>query len=52
MLLPMHTSLTDVIDGQGGSALLIKVLNNMGVCLSSDTVQVYQLHQQQLVSAV
>ena len=41
---PMHTLLTDVIDGQGGSALLIKVLNKMGVCSSSDTLSRFINH--------
>ena len=35
--LPLHTLITDVIEGQGGSALLIKILNRLGLC-SSDTL--------------
>ena len=33
---PMHTLTSDVIDRQGGSALLIRLLNRMKVCSSSD----------------
>ena len=32
--LPMHTLITDLIDSQGGTAHLIKVLNRLGVCAS------------------
>ena len=36
--IPLHTMLTSIIDGQGGSATLIKVLNQLGVCASMDTL--------------
>ena len=36
--MPMHTLLTDTIESQGGSALLIKILNRLGVCASADTL--------------
>ena len=36
--LPLHTLITDVIDSQGGTALLIKILNRFGVCASLDTL--------------
>ena len=37
--IPMHTLLTSIIDGQGGSASLIRVLNRLGVCASKDTLE-------------
>ena len=36
--LPIHTLITDLIEGQGGSALLIRILNRLGVCASVDTL--------------
>ena len=36
--LPLHTPITDVIDSQGGSALLVKILNRIGVCASLDSL--------------
>ena len=36
--MPMHTLLTDTIESQGESALLIKILNRLGVCASADTL--------------
>ena len=35
---PLHTLVTDLVDSQGGSALLIKILNKLGICASSDTL--------------
>ena len=35
---PLHTVLTDMIDSQGGSALLVRILNRLGVCASLDTL--------------
>ena len=35
---PMHILLSDIIDGQGGSVLLTKVMNRVGVCSSSDSL--------------
>ena len=43
--IPLHTLLTDIIDGQGGSAILIKVLNRLGVCASTDTLSHYIQHK-------
>ncbi len=39
--LPLHTLVTDVVDSQGGSALLIRILNRLGVCSSLDTLSRY-----------
>ena len=36
--MPMHMLITDLIESQGGSSVLIKVLNRLGVCSSSDTL--------------
>ncbi len=36
--MPFHTLVTDLVEGQGGSALLIKILNRLGVCSSADTL--------------
>lgn len=35
---PLHILLTDVVDSQGGSALLVRILNRIGVCASQDTL--------------
>ncbi len=35
---PLHTLVTDTVDSQGGSALLIRLLNRLGVCASFDTL--------------
>ena len=35
---PLHTLMADIIDSQGGSALLIKILNRFGVCSSAETL--------------
>lgn len=35
---PLHTLLTDVIDSQGGSSLLIRILNRFGICASTETL--------------
>lgn len=43
--IPLHTLITDVIDGQGGSAMLIKILNRLGVCASADTLSRYIQHK-------
>lgn len=39
--IPLHTLITDIIEGQGGSELLIKILNRLGVCSSVDTLDRY-----------
>ena len=36
---------TDVTEGQGGSATLIKILNHLGVCSSADTFSCYILNK-------
>lgn len=36
--LPLHTLVADVVDSQGGSVLLIKTLNRLGLSTSSDTL--------------
>ena len=39
--MPMHTLLADLIQCQGGSHLLIKIMNRIGVCSSFDALQRY-----------
>lgn len=39
--MPIHTLLTDVFQSQGGSTLLIKILNRLGICSSLDVLQHY-----------
>ena len=36
--MPMHILMTDLIESQGGSSVLIRLLNRLGVCSSSDTL--------------
>ena len=36
--MPMHTLVTYMVDSQGGSALVVKFLNHLGVCASADTL--------------
>ena len=36
--MPLHNLITDLVDGLGGSALLVKMLNRLGVCSSADTL--------------
>ncbi len=43
--IPLHTLVTDIIDGQGGSAMLIKILNRLGACASADTLSRYIQHK-------
>ena len=43
--LPLHTLVTEVVDSQGGSALLIKILNRLGVCTSTDTLSRFIQHK-------
>ena len=35
---PLHTLITDTIESQGGSGVLVKILNRLGVCASLDTL--------------
>ena len=39
--MPLHTLLTDMVHSQGGSDLLIRILNRLGVCASFDTLLRY-----------
>ena len=39
--IPLHTLITDIVDGQGGSALLIRILNRLGVCSSLKSLNRY-----------
>ena len=36
--LPLHTLIADVVDSQGGTALLMQILNKLGVCVSLDVL--------------
>ena len=36
--LPLHNLITDVVDGLGGSTLLIQIMNRLGMCSSADTL--------------
>jgi len=36
--LPSHNLITDVVDSLGGSTQLVKILNRLGICSSSDTL--------------
>ena len=36
--MPLHTLLTDTVESQGGSALLVQILNRLGICASADTL--------------
>ena len=42
---PMHTLMTDLIESQGGSSVLIKILNRLGVCSSADTLSRFIQHK-------
>lgn len=42
---PIHTLLTDIIECCGGSSRLIKLLNRLGVCASSETHRRYMQYQ-------
>ena len=45
---PMHTLVTAVIDSQGGSSLLTKILNRLAVCSSADTLSRFINHKSAL----
>ena len=36
--IPMHTLMTDIVENQGGSLVLVRVLKRFGVCSSADTL--------------
>ena len=35
---PLHNLITDTIESQGGSAMLVRILNTLGACSSADTL--------------
>ena len=37
--MPLHSFITDIVDGLGGSTYLIKILNRLGICSSVDTLE-------------
>ena len=39
----LHTLLTDTIESQGGSTLLVQMLNRLGVCASIDTISHFKM---------
>ena len=41
----MHTLITDVVESQGGSTLLVRMLNRIGVCASADTLSRFIQHK-------
>ena len=43
--MPMHTLVTDIIESQGGSTLLVQMLNRLGVCASADTLSRFIQHK-------
>ena len=43
--MPMHTLMTDFVDSQGGSSVLVRVLNRLGVCSSADTLSRFIQHR-------
>ena len=42
---PMHTLLTDMVESQGGSSVLVRTLNRLGVCSSADTLARFIQHK-------
>ena len=43
--MPMHTLMTDMVESQGGSSVLVKTLNRLGVCSSADTLARFIQHR-------
>ena len=43
--MPMHTLITDLVESQGGSSVLVRVLNRLGVCSSADTLARFIQHR-------
>ena len=43
--MPMHILVTDLIESQGGSTLLVQMLNRLGVCASADTLSRFIQHK-------
>ena len=48
MSMPLHTLIADMVDSQGGSDRLMRYLNNLGVCASSDSLARYVQYRVQL----
>ena len=44
---PLHTLIADIVDSLGGSSLLLRILNRLGVCASSDTLSRFIQHNVQ-----
>ena len=42
---PIHTVLADAVESNGGSGHLLKILNRLGACVSSDTLLRYHQHR-------
>ena len=42
---PLHILMADLVESQGGSALLHKVLNRVGICASADTLARFVQHK-------
>ena len=47
--MPMHILMTDLVDSQGGSLVLIQVLNRLGICFSIDTLARFIQHKKSTV---
>ena len=43
--MPLHTLIADAIDSQGGSTLLIQLMNRSGICASNDTLARFIQHR-------
>ena len=43
--IPLYTLITGTIEAQGGSAMLIRILNQLRTCASSDTLACYIQHK-------
>ena len=43
--MPMHTLMTNFVDSQGGSCVLVKTINRLGVCSSADTLARFIQHR-------
>ena len=43
--IPLHRLITGTMEAQGGSAMLIRILNQLGACTSSSTLARYIQHK-------
>lgn len=43
--MPLHTLITDLIESQGGSSVLVRSLNRLGVCACADTLARFIQHR-------